>query len=155
MRTGGAIYAEDTPISMTGTLHFVKNFARSGGAIALGSGVRSSNKFLLIEPLIANFSEYSANMSGGAIFFDDFNTRISQLCTKNSNSERFDCFIEFCSSNNIKLNFVNNNANIAGSILYGGGLDTCEQLVTHDRYHYQALNIIANFSNMNVNISNY
>ena len=155
VRTGGAIYAEDTRISMTGTLHFVKNFARRGGAIALGSGVRSSNKFLLIEPLRANFSENSANVSGGAIFFDDFNTRISQLCTKNSNSERFDCFIEFRSSNNIKLNFVNNNAKIAGSILYGGGLDTCEQLVIHDRYYYQALNIIANFSNVNVNVSNY
>ena len=92
-------------------------------------------------------------MSGGAIFFDDVNIPIGKLCTKNPVSggadfffddvntpvsklctKRFDCFIEFHLSNNIiKLNF---NTKVAGSILYGGGLDTCEQSVIRGRYRY-------------------
>ena len=62
---GRAVYADNTPISMTGTLQFVKNSAQRGGAMTF----RSSSKLLLTEPLMTNFSENSATISGGVIFF--------------------------------------------------------------------------------------
>ena len=80
---GGAIYAVDTSINMTGTLYFIKNSAKRGGAIAFGSGhgPGSLNKLLLMEPLVATFTENSANMSGGVIFFDDVNRPITTMCS--------------------------------------------------------------------------
>ncbi|MCG8620481.1 MAG: hypothetical protein MJE68_00595, partial [Proteobacteria bacterium] len=59
MRNGGAIYVIETSINMTDTLHFVKNSAEQGGAIAFGSGYGSGtlNKLLLTEPLMATFTE--------------------------------------------------------------------------------------------------
>jgi predicted outer membrane repeat protein len=157
---GGAIYADNALINMTGTLHFVKNSAERGGAIAFAYGLRSLNKLLLIEPLMTNFTENSASVSGGVIFFDDVNT--PTLC--NRNPESFDCFIELYSLpvNSIRLNFNNNSAEIAGRIIYGGRLDKCTNQNVECFLKLfgipdcdGALRIIASFSNVNVNVSNY
>jgi predicted outer membrane repeat protein len=168
---GGTIYAENALISMTGTLHFVKNSAEMGGAIAFGhefgpSAYSSSSKLLLIEPLMATFTENSASVSGGVIFFDDINAPIGYLCTNNYFQGKIDCFIEFelitvssLATNNIRLKFNNNSAKIAGRIFYGGGLNKCSLTVTsggsisnNDR---SALTVIANdFSNVSISNNN-
>lgn len=141
---GGAIRALSMPINMTGTLHFVKNSAKRGGAIAIGSlstyGFLS--KLQLSQPLVANFTENSASMTGGVIFFDDRVFPSSQSCARFP--KKFNCFVEF-SSRDIRLNFDNNSAEIAGRLFYGGRLDTCTPVVSGlPAKRSQALNIIAN-----------
>ena len=160
---GGAVYVSNTLINMTGALHFIKNSAQRGGAIAFISHssydsngyFTSSSKLLLTEPLMAEFIENLANMSGGVIFFDEGNIGISRSCDKNPDIISY-CFIEFSSRDNISLNFDNNSAEKAGRILYGGNLDTCTPSVSGRLlFADRALNIIASFSNVNVNVSNY
>ena len=164
MRNGGAIYAIVASISMTDTLHFIKNSAEQGGAIAFGSGHGSGtlNKLLLTEPLMATFTENFANMSGGVIFFDDNDRPITTSCTKfPPNLANLDCFIQYIITHDssidnvsIRLNFTNNNAGIAGRILYGGGLDTCVLPVIQDgSIIYIALKPL-NFIKSNVSINN-
>ena len=163
---GEAIYADSTFIKMTGVLDFVKNSAQMGRAIAIRSFSRthisgelnkvliSLSKLRLVEPLMANFVDNSATIKGGVIFFDE-DICVSQLCDKSPGVFSY-CFIEFSSKDNIRLNFNNNSTEIAGRILYGGGLDTCIPYISgrHD-FSQQALNVIASISNFNMNISNY
>ena len=166
MHNGGAIYAKETSINMTDTLHFIKNSAEQGGAIAFGSGHGSGtlNKLLLTKPLMAIFTENFANMGGGVIFFDDVDRPITTSCTKfPTNLASLDCFIQYIITHDssidnvsIRLNFTNNNAEIAGRILYGGGLDTCVLPVIQDgSIIYNALKPL-NFikSNASINDSN-
>ena len=153
MIDGGAVYAFNTFINMTGTLYFVKNSAHRGGAMAFKG---NSSKLQLIEPLTAHFVENSANMSGGAIFFDD-DTSGCQLCTEDARFNNYlqDCFLELSSRVGIRLNFDNNTADIAGQILYGGNLDTCGLSVGRAHPVDEPLSIISSISNVNINVNNY
>ena len=153
---GGAVYVDDSSINMTGTLHLVQNSAQqgSGGAMAF---IYASSKLLLTEPLTANFVENSATVSGGAIFFEDNNSARQSCITI---VERFqigsppNCFIELSSKHNIRLNFDNNAADVAGRIFYGGNLNICRILVggTPD---FAPLETITLISNLNDNYNNY
>lgn len=116
---GGAIYATNSVISMTSTVAFYQNSAQQGGAIGFSG---SYSKLFLAAPLTANFSENSAVMGGGAIFFQD-DISVRMLCINNLTFPGC-CFIELSSRVNITLNFNNNNA-VTGKILYGGNLDYC------------------------------
>ena len=114
---GGAIYAEDSIISLSGSQRFSLNSAIQGGAIAIDS----KSKLVLSQPLQANFIENNASV-GGAIFYEDsFSTR---QCAY-SISDISDCFIKLDSTSNVQLSFVNNFAKSAGAVLYGGDLDRC------------------------------
>ena len=148
MLNGGAVYASDSAINMTGTVHFVHNRAQMGGAMAFGG---TSSKLLLIEPLVANFSENLAITSGGVIYFNDADIPVRQLCFFNQE----DCFIYLNSRVNISLNFGNNSANKAGSIFYGGSLDRCRLSVgdEHSIGNPSLLDTIASISNVPVNIT--
>ena len=154
---GGAVHAISTFINMTGTLSFVKNSAYQGGAIAFGP-FGSVGNLLLLEPLMATFSENSAKASGGVVFYYD-DTCANQMCVEYP--DRFFCFIEFSTEDiiNIRLNFTNNSAEIAGRIFYGGYLDKCTPLVNGKPYYnvvyHEALNLISSMSNVNIDISNY
>ena len=164
MRDGGAIYAADILISITSTMHFVGNSAQTGGAIAFGPlDITGSflSKLLLNEPLKAYFTENSATVSGGVVFFQD-DVCVSQSCDVTFPSfSRFNCFVEFSSTTNMMINFNNNSAETAGEIFYGGNLDTCVPVVNGtvatyiDRDRLRPLNIITNISNINVKDSNY
>ena len=110
----------------------------------------TSSKLLLTEPLMANFAENSANGSGGAIYFDD-SLSVRQLCFDTTFRN---CSIELTSRTNIRLNFNNNIANIAGRIFHGGSLDRCNLIVGGKFSNDNPLNTIASISNINVNVSN-
>ena len=148
---GGAVYVIDSSVNMAGTVRLVQNSALRGGAMAF----IETPKLLLAEPLIANFSENSATMSGGAIFFDD-DTSGCQLCTTTArlvNSPS--CFIELSSRFNIRLNFDSNNADFAGRIFYGGNLDICSLHVGSEIFYGHALSMIASISNVNIDANDY
>ena len=145
-------YVDDSSINMTGTLYFVRNSAQRGGAMAL-RGI--SSKLLLTEPLTANFVENSVTMSGGAIFFDDNTSGCQSICfaALSNRLSQQNCPIQLSSRANIRLNFDNNTADIAGRVLYGGNLDTCRISVGKYIYDYHPLNTIASISNLNVNVN--
>ena len=157
--TGGAIAITSNPgqaiINCSGTMHLVQNSARQGGAMAF-SGTNST--LILTEPLTANFVENSATISGGAIFIDD-DTFVSQLCSSATATflvDRQGCFIKLSSRVNIRLNFDNNTADIAGRIFYGGNLDKCKFYVGGELfYNDNLLNTIASISNVNMNFNNF
>ena len=115
-REGGAIYAVSSSVYMTTVQNFIQNSAQQGGALALSGG----SKLILTKPFQANFVENQALTNGGAMLFED--TSFSQ-CTESSNPG--ECFIELSSTSNIQLNFVHNTAGSAGTVLYGGRLDSC------------------------------
>ena len=124
---GGSFYAIDSTISLSGSQKFLNNSASQGGAIAIDS----SSKLVLNEPLQASFVENNASV-GGAIFFEDAFS--ASQCTESnpddgSPDDRVNCFIELESTSNIQLNFINNTAESAGTVLYGGNLDHCRLYV--------------------------
>ena len=116
---GGAIYAIDSTISLSGSQRFLLNSASQGGAIALHTG----SKLILTLPLQAAFVENNASV-GGAIFYEDIFSS-SQCASSRAISGNSKCFIELESTTNIQLRFLNNTASSAGTVLYGGNLDNC------------------------------
>jgi predicted outer membrane repeat protein len=105
---GGAIYASDSFLNMTGVQNFKMNIAHNGGAMTLSG----STKLILSDVLLNFIKNYAMNV-GGAMYIEDTNS-IPQY----SQSE---CFLELTSLLNIKFNFSYNSAGISGSILYGDG----------------------------------
>ena len=77
-RYGGAVYALNSFINMTGAVNFDQNSAQWGGAVAF-SNIGTSSKLQLTEPLTASFTKNSATLGGGAIFFQD-DISVHQLC---------------------------------------------------------------------------
>ena len=123
--SGGAIYALRSTVNLTGTQYFNKNSARLGGAIALDSDCL----LILTEPLQLILSENYATDYGGAIY--------SSKVISVDQCERYEwtdsttipeCIVQLSDyySSNIHLTFVNNTADRAGRIIYGGALDRCK-----------------------------
>ena len=117
---GGALSTiESTIINSSGSQKFLYNSAIQGGAMAFDS----SSKLVLSQPLQASFIENNASV-GSAIFYED--TFSARQCAESIlNNDRSDCFIELDSTSNVQLNFHNNSAESAGTVLYGGDLDRC------------------------------
>ena len=117
---GGAIYASDSSfLTMRDIQNFIMNTAHNGGAMTLSGSTK-----LILSDVLLNFINNSAVGVGGAIYFEDINS-ISQ----DSDVYQSECFLELTSLYNIKINFSHNSAGKSGSILYGGGLDTCRLFV--------------------------
>ena len=147
---GGAAYSYNSIINMKGTMDFYQNSAQRGGAMAF------TNEYLgalrLIDPLTANFTENSATLGGGVIFFQDI-TSIDRICLVNFDGQP-DCLIELSSRVNIRLTFDDNTAT-TGKIFYGGYLDICIPSVNRKRlFDEKILDIFTSISNVHVNVSN-
>ena len=121
--SGGAVEMDTVngeSLNFTGIQKFVGNSAERGGAMAFFGRY----KLILTSPLQALFTKNHATDYGGAIYFaDDTSARVQ--CSVPYFS-RDDCHMELSSTSNIYLNFSHNTAGSAGTILYGGGLDTCK-----------------------------
>ena len=115
---GGAIEAIDSSINMTGKQYFKWNSAEQGGALAF----ERDSKLTLADPLLAEFVDNKAKLYGGALFSDD-----NGQCTVSRYKE--DCFIELSSIYTIQLKFINNIADRAGTVLFGGSLYRCRLYV--------------------------
>ena len=123
-KKGGAIYAEwNSVIILTGRQNFTKNSAEYGGALAFSH----TSKLILSDPLQAYFIENKGLAGGGAIYYEDsFSRSQCAIVTSTKEHQALDCFIEVTSESDIQLNFINNTASIAGTVLYGGDLDSCK-----------------------------
>ena len=120
--SGGAVEMDTIngeSLTFTGTQKFMQNFAERGGAMAFFGRY----KLILTSPLEGTFIENRATDYGGAIYFaDDTSARVQCAVPYFS---RDDCHLELSSLSDITLNFTYNTAGSAGSLIYGGGLDTC------------------------------
>ena len=122
---GGAIFAIDSSLNITGTQKFLQNSAQQSGAMAC-----DNSKLILTEPLTINFIENRAYTDGGVIFHADEASfsmcMLSTVVTTDSLYDKEYCFIELDSAPNIQLNFTGNMAGNAGTLFYGGNLDNCK-----------------------------
>ena len=115
---GGALFISSQSILMlSGNGIFYENSAMEGGAMAL----ESSAVLLLTSPLQFSFISNKAGTFGGGIYHSN---RVSLL---GCNALPSTCFLQLNGSDdNINLNFHMNKAKIAGSVLYGGNLESCQ-----------------------------
>ena len=121
--SGGAVEMDTINgenLTLTGTQKFLQNSAERGGAMAFFGRY----KLVLTSPLQGIFIENRATDYGGAMYFADDTTARVQCAVPYFS--RDDCHLELSSLSNIHLNFTYNTAGSAGSLLYGGGLDTCK-----------------------------
>ena len=124
---GGAIYTWDnSEISFSGTSNFNSNSAagnNGGGALYL------SNSTLLILPNTSMYWKDNHARFGGAIYIEEMFPFI--YCTLiDTYMPKEECFFQLPSQNlsigiDAQLFFKNNFADDAGSVLYGGAIDSC------------------------------
>uniref|UniRef100_A0A1X7U929 Uncharacterized protein n=1 Tax=Amphimedon queenslandica TaxID=400682 RepID=A0A1X7U929_AMPQE len=119
--SGSVILACNSDIYLHGKIWFANNKATNGGAIRL---YQSSHLFLL-EPTNATFINNKAFSYGGAIYsYVDRNLPLSDsLCAIQIDSNKTNV-----SDINIKLNFINNTAGLAGNSMYVSPSYDCQQL---------------------------
>ena len=117
---GSVILACNSDIYLHGNISFENNRATNGGAIRL---YQSSHLFLL-EPTNATFINNTAFSYGGAIYsYADRNLPLSNsLCAIQVDSNKTNA-----SDINIKLNFINNTAGLAGNSMYVSPSYDCQQ----------------------------
>ena len=119
--SGSVILACNSNIYLHGNISFENNRATNGGAIRLD---QSSHLFLL-EPTNATFINNIAFSYGGAIYsYADRSLPLSDsLCAIQVDSNKTNA-----SDINIKLNFINNTAGLAGNSMYVSPSYDCQQL---------------------------
>ena len=133
---GGAVavrtYSHTDPVlNLTGLVSFVNNSAIKGGAMGFDGRAR----LLLSDPVQVEFIENHADSTGGAMYFDDSTlSRIQCEYQSSLNVGDILCFIQLNSETatyfynhkiDTSLNFYRNTAGLAGTVLYGGGLNRC------------------------------
>ncbi len=127
---GGAIHAEKSNVTISGSMYFAFNKAQNGGAISLMFTSESGhvkNSFFFQIPMYTEFTNNSAKRSGGAMYIDDIYTD-TRLCEYLKYHEYvIPCFFklryEFLVS--AQLNLTNNLAS-SGTGFYGGALQYCK-----------------------------
>ena len=155
---GGAVavygYSRDTLLSLTGLLSFVNNSANQGGAMAF----YGKSRLLLSEPLKMEFIKNHADSTGGAITFVENSNQCVDPYSRID--KQMICLIELSSEANIHLDFYNNTAGDAGTVLYGGDLDSCKlytgggvrdccgNIIMVGSYSYDPINTIRSISNV-------
>ena len=124
---GGASYCTDSLVEFKHFQMFEQNFADQGGGGALA--LHDDSKLTLNEPLKADFIGSCTKEYGGAIFLEDSVTTISTCNDLQASSSQEACFFELnvtCSNfSGVRFNFIRNTAGSAGTIIYGGNLDSC------------------------------
>ena len=135
---GGAICAEsNTSLTFNGTIYFTNNGHYEGRYIMSttdsGGGVFMSLKTTLsILPNTTVYWENNHAIRGGAIYVQDASP-LSYCTSLTPYIPLEECFFQLpgqnLSSINVQLLFINNSADDAGSVLYGGAIDSCK--LTH------------------------
>ena len=110
---GGALYLIKSSAIFTAgsTVLFYNNSATYGGAIYMDT----LSNLTLERPVDVYFIENEAFFSGGAIYIEPEGVRYYQCSF----------LISRCNVTGINLYFEDNNADLAGSVLYGGDIDRC------------------------------
>lgn len=128
---GGGMYAIDSSVIFSGNGSFVENRAAEGG----GMGLEGSAQLVLKSPVEINFDRNWAESVGGGMLVVDPNT-ISQC--QNISVEKKDCFFRVMAPDDesvmaVHLNFSQNYASNAGTVLYGGSLQLCRPRVNDEQ----------------------
>ena len=127
---GGAIFASSSSqLTFNGNINFTKNGHNKrdshGGAMHVGIGSTLS----LLPHTTVYWENNHANL-GGAIYVLTENPLISCKMTEIAAFLSQECFFQLLDENwssdlDVKLVFINNSADDAGSVLYGGAIDNC------------------------------
>ena len=125
--TGGVMYIRSgSTISFNGFFHFHRNHASEGGAIS----TEEDSLLRFMSPVELVFIDNQAKY-GGAIFV--LNRLSLNYCTKQTMLPVDLCFFDVYGGYsfsvgwtiNVHLTFIDNTAEVAGSVLYGGMLQRC------------------------------
>ena len=123
---GGGTYALQSNVTTSGRASFVNNTAEAGGAMAFEG---DEAQWVFHSPTTIDFYHNQA-IVGGGVYFVDSNALYVAQC-QNSSVEDIVCFFKVegedsAANIDVQLNFVNNSAIDAGSVLYGGALQLCK-----------------------------
>ena len=142
---GGAIHALSSRLTIRGEQEFTNNSAGYGGALALSGFDRS--KIYLLPNTTMHFEMNVAHHRGGAIIVEDNPFTFCIFDSSVQSDFREDCFFQVLETNcgfksrrqslrdyGIHLRLVDNYASEAGSILYGGTLDSCAFCISSYEY---------------------
>jgi len=159
--SGGGIHGKTTDINMhasagneTSTFILVKNSAYQGGGISLeqnntaaeGGAIFVRDTFTLREcstepgTMQQNIDPFLQKLVGEDVL------DLQDECNCNNNF----CFLQLISTENTEIVFVNNSASTAGSVLYGGKLESC-QFTTGIQYKGRPLEAFLNLSTITTN----
>lgn len=132
---GGGVYGSLMSVMfLTGTALYEGNMAAEGGMFALENGAT----MIASSPLSITAINNVATHNGGVIFYTDIISTTD--CASRTHATLRPppvCFLEFNASLpfdpsnlDIHLNFTNNRAGSAGSVMFGGTLTSCRMLVS-------------------------
>ena len=124
--SGGGIYAVESSIMFGGLVHFHENWTKeTGGGISLTKSKFYDNN----ESARIKFESNRADVYGGGIYVYDESG--SSVCANNpaSRDSEFSnesgCFFQYIMTKNLMMIFIANHAIIRGDDLFGGLLDRC------------------------------
>ena len=144
---GGAIFSEDSTVEVSGNINFSANYATNGGAMYLKRSV-----LRLQAPVNVLFDRNIAADFGGALYVEDSFRTHSYLCM-NSLSKNQICFFEVgeavsthSPTTDIHLEFKENYADKAGSVLFGGALKHCKVRVNGVQTNFTGYQFLENIS---------
>ena len=137
----GTIHFNHNKVGGTvGTIHFTHNFI--GGAVGYGGGVSMAlnSTFSILPNARVYWENNHAAVFGGAIYFSDYSP--ISYCVSGSDSAtspylpREQCFFQLTGQNlssgsHAQLIFINNSADVAGNVLFGGVVDNCRLTGLH------------------------
>ena len=137
--TGGGVYLQTSTLSILSntTVYWENNCAYLGGAICINDSIRGGThggdfpnmSTISISTNTTVYWENNHAHLGGSIYVDDsFNPFI--YCTQIEKCTPNECFFQLPGQNlssglDAQFIFKNNSADDAGSVLYGGAIDTC------------------------------
>ena len=147
---GGAIYAGiNSKLAFNGMINFTNNTCTVGGGVYM-----PLDSTLSILPNTTVYWQNNHATLGGAIYIEDASP-ISYCRTVATLITKEECFFQLPGQNlstgtiDVQLIFKNNFADAAGSVLYGGAIDSCK--LTHGLESYSSGKVF----DMLVHIDNY
>ena len=138
--SGGAVYARDSQIIITGQkLSFVENEGYDGGAVTLFSG---STLYLGENGSITFVSNHAYRYGGAVHYVDDYTEDFEPAAelskcfygifiTKSSPTPTDLNYILEYTLHRIEIEFSNNTAGFAGTAIFGGWVDLCKVYINH------------------------
>lgn len=119
--SGSAIRLQNSNLFLSGRITVENNTAKNGAAVKFyGHSIMFINSDTTVQ-----FKGNIAREMGGAIFVQDSGFDIPQPCFFQPNVYLATPVENLGSKNRMKLEFVDNSANTAGSAIFGGEIDRC------------------------------
>ena len=154
---GGAIFTDNINLTLNGTVFFTSN-THTGGDNYGGGLFLNATSTLYILPNTTVYWKNNHATLGGAIYVNDQSNSFAYCnqtgtCTTSSN-----CFFQLPGQNRsnsltVHLVFKNNSADAAGSVLYGGAIDSCTLIGLDSNSSGEVFDMLAKIEDDNTNSS--